>query len=277
MHTVVSFHAHPDDEVLICGGTLARAAAGGHRVVVVFATDGEAGLADAYHGAGRPAELGERRRAEARAACDTLGVSRVEFLGYPDSGSGATPAAGTFAATDVSEAAGRLATLLREEAADVLTTYDVRGGYGHPDHRQVHRVGARAAELAGTAVVLQATVDRSWLWRLTRLAARIPGVPGYVGASRLKDGFADPAEITHRVDVRRYAVQKRAALEAHRSQHGGGREVRTAALLLRLPRPVFRAALGREWFVQTGRAPGAAPSDDIFDALSPGLRAVGAR
>src|SRR6185312_10538802 len=151
-HTLVVFHAHPDDEALLTGGTMARAAAAGHRVVVVFATDGGAGLASSAYGSrGR---MGPVRRAEARAAARVLGAGRVEFLGYADSGMAGEPSglAGSFSAADRDEA---------DERADVVTSYDPLGGYGHPDHVQVHRVGALAAALAGAPVLLEATVDRT--------------------------------------------------------------------------------------------------------------------
>ena len=89
-----------------------------------------------------------------------LGVARVEFLGYVDSGMVDTDtngASGSFWSADVEEAAERLAAILREEDAEVLTCYDRIGGYGHPDHIQVHRVGRRAGELAGTPRVYEAT------------------------------------------------------------------------------------------------------------------------
>ena len=70
---------------------------------------------------------------------------------------------GSFAAADVDEAAGALAGILVEEGADVLVTYDEHGGYGHPDHVQVHRVGMRAADLAGTPVVYMATMNRDFM------------------------------------------------------------------------------------------------------------------
>ena len=170
----VFFHAHPDDEALLTAGTMARLAADGHRVVLVVATAGERGLssaAPATVGCG----LGEVRKAELLASARALGCARVEFLGYGDSGldGQAVPADGPipFRGVDVDEAAAVLADLLREEDAALLSTYDAAGGYGHPDHVQVHRVGARAAELAGTPLVLQATVDRDLLLRVPAAAA----------------------------------------------------------------------------------------------------------
>src|SRR5688572_16699957 len=90
MATVVSFHAHPDDESIQVGGTLAKAAADGHRVVLVFATRGEHGeVEDGFLADGET--LGERREAETMASADVLGAKRVDFLGYEDSGMIGTP------------------------------------------------------------------------------------------------------------------------------------------------------------------------------------------
>src|SRR5690606_14412069 len=85
------------------------------------------------------------------------------FLGYVDSGSVGESDHGdpwNFWSADVDQAANRLAAILREESADLLTTYDDHGGYGHPDHIQVHRVGRRSAEVAGVPLVAQATSNR---------------------------------------------------------------------------------------------------------------------
>lgn len=263
--TLVAFHAHPDDETLLTGGTLARAAAEGHRVVLVTATLGEAGLS----AGGTGEALARRRREELLAAARELGCARVETLGYLDSGlDGAYRAAARrFADVPVDEAAGRLAEILRQERADVLTGYDPRGGYGHPDHVHVHRVAAAAARMAGTPVLLQATIDRGALrpvLALLRVAGRLlPALP--LGGAAT--AFTDRREITHVVDVRRYHRQKRSAMRAHASQAEGGGGVRTLALLSRLPGPLFRAVAGREWFVEDGRAPGARPSGDVFETV----------
>jgi len=280
--TVVSFHAHPDDETLLTGGTLARIAAEGHRVVLVTATLGEAGLADGPPGAA----LAIRRRTELLAAAAALGCARVETLGYLDSGlhgdhphavppgaagdPGDPGAAGTparYAEAPVAAAAARLAAILREERADVLTSYDRRGGYGHPDHVQVHRVGALAAGLAATPVLLEATIDRAALrplLTLLRVAGRLlPGLP--LGSD--SPVFTAHENLTHTIDVRPYLRQKRSAMRAHVSQAEGGRGPRTLAVLSRLPGPLFARVAGREWFVEIGREPGPHPATDIFATL----------
>jgi LmbE family N-acetylglucosaminyl deacetylase len=262
--TLVAFHAHPDDEALLTGGTLARVAAEGHRVVLVTATAGEQGLAED----GRPDEpLGPTRLIELQRAADALGCARVVVLGYPDSGSGGPLMPGTFAAIDPALPARRLADVLVEEHADVLTTYDARGGYGHRDHVQVHRVGKLAAELANTRLVLEATVDRSRLQRLARLMAVTPGLSHLVPADRFARSYTSPADLTHSIDVRRYLDAKRAALAAHATQEAGGLGLRTVALLLRLPRPLLATVLGREWFREPGRRPGGVLLDDVFASL----------
>ena len=270
-YVLVSLHAHPDDEALLTGGTLARAAAEGHRVVLVVATDGAAGLADAAPGQ----DLADRRTRELAASAAALGVARVVRLGHRDSGylepAGGGDGTPVFSELPVPRVAAEVAAVLLEEGADVLTTYDARGGYGHPDHVHVHRVGVAAAELAGTPVVLEATIDRTWVRRALRLAGLVPGLVGDVTAARVQDGFTARRDLTHRVDVRAHTPAKRAALAAHASQSetGGRRGVRGIGALLLLPRPVFRRALGREWFTERGRAPGATPLDDVFASLRP--------
>lgn len=271
-YTIVSFHAHPDDEALLTAGTLARAAAEGHRVVLVTATAGEAGLAASQFGP--PDRLAQARLEELRRSAGAIGAARVELLGYADSGlDGRAPipadpsAPVPFARADVEQAALRLAALLCEERADVLTSYDPAGGYGHPDHVQVHRVAARAAEVAGTPVVLEATVDRDLLRRAVRLVAKVHTLPPEFDVSTFDRAYTPREQITHRVDVRRYTDRKRASMQAHASQATADSGDRTLAALLRLPRPAYRWVLGREWFVERGRAAGGPKLDDVFASV----------
>lgn len=241
--TVVSFHAHPDDEALLAAGTLAGLAAAAHRVVIVTATLGEQGLAEPVHPPGHL--LARVRLGELTDSALAIGAARLVVLGYADSGmDGRAGGSRAFAVADVEDAAAVLAGVLEEERADVLTVYDAAGGYGHPDHVRVHQVGLRAAQLAGTPVVWEVTVDRRLLLRAT---AWLPRLPGGQARRRLARSFADPQAINLRVDVRHHADAKRAALAAHRSQQRPG--WRTVAVLLALPGPVFRRALGTEWFV----------------------------
>jgi LmbE family N-acetylglucosaminyl deacetylase len=263
--TLVSFHAHPDDESLLTGGTLALAAAAGHRVVLVVATEGGRGLAGPRDGSG--AMLSRVRMAELDRAASALGCARVVSLGYADSGLRPAPADGdAFVHADVDEAAHRLADVLREERADVLTVYDRNGGYGHPDHVQVHRVGVEAARLAGTPVVLEATVPAR-AFRMLLAGLRLLGHP--VGRSAplgTHQVFADPGRITHRVRVTGVLRAKRAAMAAHGSQRRGDGTVRLLDHVLRLPLPLLGLVFGHEWFVERGRIPHG-KEGDVFASL----------
>lgn len=262
--TLVAFHAHPDDEALLMGGTLARLAAEGHRVVLAVATDGEAGAAASAYGSGPG--LAAFRRDELERSARALGCARVVRLGFKDSGSSDVPYDEGFSTLPIEDAAAPLIELLREERADALTIYDPAGGYGHPDHRQVHSVGTYAAVRAGTPLVLEATIDRHLIRRLIRIVEAIPGILPGVSSAAYDNAYSPGAAITHRVDVRRYAPQKRASFAAHASQASSDGSARTLALLLKLPRWLFRSVLGREWYVEHGRTPGT-PLDDLFASL----------
>ncbi len=248
-YTLVMFHAHPDDESIATAGTMARAKAEGHRVVLVLATRGE--LGEFAPDALAPGEsLTERRVAELAASAEILGVDRLEYLGYRDSGMDGEPTnhdADAFARADVEEAAARLAQILRDERADVLTVYDDHGGYGHPDHVQVHRVGVRAAELAGTRRVYESTMNRDWIRTLIeRRADEMLDAPD---AAQMDD-FGSPASIiTTTVDVGDYLEQKRAAMAAHASQ------IPPDSFFLSMPLEAFAEAFGAEWFIRRD-APG---------------------
>jgi LmbE family N-acetylglucosaminyl deacetylase len=253
MATVVAFHAHPDDEALLTGGTLARLVAEGHRVVLVVACDGEMGEA-------RPTG-GTKRLDELRASGCVLGVSRVVHLGYADSGHGPVlfpdPAdRARFVSASPDEAAERLADLLREERAEILVGYDPNGGYRHRDHIRVHEVATRAAQLAGTPRLMEATLPREPILRAYKVVSTLRLVRRYDGAE-VRRSFTARGEITHRIDVRRYADKKRAALACHASQTSGtGRSARLFGLMTRLPLPVFGLLFGREYYVEVGTPSG---------------------
>lgn len=261
----VFFHAHPDDEAIATGGTMARAHAEGHRVVLVVATDGAHGevpddLADGE-------TLADRRRTETAGSAAALGIDRVEFLGYRDSGMTGWEGNGdpdSFWRADLDLAAGRLADILRDEGADVVTIYDWHGGYGHPDHIQVHRVGKRAAELVADELpdlrVFESTMNRDEMRRGLEMAEAMGadfGPEGDDGDTFDPDGPMDDgnpmgtpeAEITLCVDVTGFVEHKRAALTAHRSQ------VSDQSFFLRMPTDMFAQAFGREWFIEHDRTP----------------------
>ena len=262
MGTLVCFHAHPDDEAIATGGTMARAHAEGHRVVLVVATDGSHGEVPDDLAGGET--LADRRRAETLASARELGIDRVEFLGYTDSGMtgwAQNHHDGSFWRADVDEAAQRLAGLLVEETADVLTIYDWHGGYGHPDHIQVHRVGCRAEEVVRDRLpalrVAESTMNRDDMRRGLELAREI-GTEGldpdeFDPDAPMDDGnpMGTPeAELTLGVDVSAYVDRKRASIAAHRSQ------VTDSSFFLQMPDELFAQAFGREWYVEHDREPG---------------------
>jgi LmbE family N-acetylglucosaminyl deacetylase len=249
--TLVCFHAHPDDEAILTGGTMARAADDGHRVVVVFATRGDHG--EVAEGVLSDTEvLADRRDDEARRAAEILGVARVEFLDYRDSGMAETDtnlAEGSFWTADVEAAASRLAGILQEEHADVFTTYDERGGYGHPDHIQAHRVGVRAAELAGTRRVYAATVSRQHFLTIAR--DQFAEMPPDAQAPNPEDFDlgVDESRITTWIDVTSVIDRKRAAMAAHASQ------IPEESFFLALGGDDFVRTFGLEWYIRLDSNP----------------------
>lgn len=255
MGTLVCFHAHPDDESMTTGGSMARAVAEGHRVVLVIATNGELGeVPDDLE----PGEtLLDRRRRESEASAAALGVHRLEWLGYKDSGmtgweQNNDPA--SLWQTPVEEAAQRLATILRDENADVVTVYDWHGNYGHPDHVQVHRIGHRAAEIAGVTRVFEATMNRDSMRRFFEMARDAGEKFGPEDEDWDPDGPADDgnpfgtpeSELTHAVDVSGFVAHKRASISCHKSQ------VTDAGFFMSMPDEAFAAAFGTEWFTLKG-------------------------
>lgn len=264
MATLVSFHAHPDDESIATGGTLAKAAKAGHRTVLVFGTKGEHGeVLDGF--LDQDELLGERRVKETERSAEILGVQRVEWLGYTDSGMMGTPEndlAGSFWSADIEEAAERLAQILREEQADVLTIYDSDGNYGHPDHIQVHRVGLRAAELAGTPRVFEGTINRDHIKRVMLAAAESGELPGEDAPTPDDfETFGRPESvITTTVDVRDFLEQKRASMAAHASQ------IAESSFFLAMPPEQFELGFGQEWFIRRD-VPETHRDDDLFADL----------
>lgn len=252
--TIVFFHAHPDDESSQTSGSMARASAEGHRVVVVYATNGDHGeVPDDLE----PGEtLVDRRRKEAAASARATGTHRVAWLDFVDSGmtgweQNSDPASFHNAELDV--AADRLVAILDEEDADIVTGYDWHGGYGHPDHIKVHQVLHRAADRAARRPrVLEVTMNRDAMRRM--LAAAPPEARGEFDP----DGPADDgnpigspeAEIHWQVDVSEYLPNRRAAMQAHASQ------VTDIGMFMAMPPEVFSAMFGTEHYIEPGRPAG---------------------
>jgi LmbE family N-acetylglucosaminyl deacetylase len=247
---LVSLHAHPDDEAIFTGGTIAAAVESGWRVVLVVATDGDLGSSPASG-----VDVATHRRAEALAAAVVLGIERVEFLGYGDSGylapagdSARTWVArarglrsGTLADAFVGGAARRVRDILVEEDATVLTSYDANGVYGHIDHVLVHEIASRSVEDTDCALV-EATIGRHALRDLrSNLLGR--GLASNLWPPALVEqiGVEDGPDLVS-VDVSAHLVTKLTAVAAHSSQ------VVEAATFMGLPAGAFHHLLGTEWF-----------------------------
>ncbi|HEY6275797.1 MAG TPA: N-acetyl-1-D-myo-inositol-2-amino-2-deoxy-alpha-D-glucopyranoside deacetylase [Streptosporangiaceae bacterium] len=226
-------HAHPDDESIETGATMAAYAASGARVTLVTCTLGELGEVIPPALAGLAGDrLGQHRTGELAAACAALGVSDHRFLGGPgrwrDSGMMGLPANADprcFWQADVAEAAAALAEVIREVRPQVLVSYDANGYYGHPDHIQAHRVSRAAVRLAGeggspwgVAKVYATAMPRSVLARLIELG---PGRPERFrqvrSVSELPFGVADD-QVTTEIDGTAQLSAKTAALRAHATQ-----------------------------------------------------------
>jgi LmbE family N-acetylglucosaminyl deacetylase len=255
--TIVFLHAHPDDEASQTAGTMRQAADAGHRVVCVFATNGDHGTVPDDLGEGESVVL--RRRAEAEGSARVLGTARVAWLGYADSGMTGWEQNSheqSFHTADIEEAAQRLARILDEEQADVVVGYDWHGVYGHPDHVKVHGVVHRAAELAGRRPrVLESTMNRDELRRqyaVAREAGMVSEQTDWDPDAPADDGNpvgTPEAELHWRVDVRDVVAAKREALSCHSSQE----DVRW---LLSLGEEEFAIAFGTEWYAEPGRPGG---------------------
>jgi N-acetyl-1-D-myo-inositol-2-amino-2-deoxy-alpha-D-glucopyranoside deacetylase len=276
-NSLLLVHAHPDDESLSTGGTIARYAAAGVRVVVVTCTLGEHGeiIGDELAGlaAERADQLGGYRLAELRAACAALGVHTHRFLGgigrWRDSGMAGTPAnedPRAFAAGDIGQQAAELGKILDEVRPDVLVSYDSGGGYGHPDHVRAHEVTMAAAtgrEHAVFCVVsARSTVEEgvAALARMPRLPFRLPK-PGELPA------LPDPV-VTTTIDIAARLPAKLAALRAHATQVAvweGADGQRAYALTDGVARPVCAV---EQFTLAHGRADPAQVRSDLFGGLA---------
>jgi N-acetyl-1-D-myo-inositol-2-amino-2-deoxy-alpha-D-glucopyranoside deacetylase len=243
-HRMVVVHAHPDDEVLTTGATMAMYAAAGAQVTLVTCTLGEEGeiLVPelAYLAAAATDSLGAYRITELEAATKALGVSDQRFLGAPgkyrDSGMIGTPQndrADCFWQADLDTAAADLVAVLREVRPQVLISYDENGGYGHPDHIKANRVMHRGAELAAEA---EFRPDLGPPWRTAKIyycvipwsflqagidALRAAGDTEFFGgAERAEDlPFGVPDEVvTTIVNGDDFIEAKMAAMRAHATQ-----------------------------------------------------------
>lgn len=263
MAVLVCLHAHPDDEVMSTGGTMMKAVDEGHTVVLVTATGGECGeYPEGFLAEGET--LKDRRSIELDKSVEILGIHKLVRLGYRDSGMIGTEDnqnPDCFWQADVELAATKLAEILVSLDSDVLTVYDDHGGYGHPDHIQVHRVGIRAAEIAGIKRVFQASMNRDLFKEFLASAPRDDGSETEGSQVPDLDEFTigtPESDLNVCVDVVGYVDRKREALLAHASQ------IPEDSWFQSLPEELVTRMFSREWFIYGG-VDGEKQITDLFD------------
>ena len=270
-------HAHPDDESIGTGATMAKYAADGAQVTLVTCTLGELGEVippDLAHLAwDADGGLGQHRIGELAAACAALGVTDHRFLGgvgrWRDSGMMGTPSndwPGCFWQADLDEAARALLSIITEVRPQVLVTYDANGFYGHPDHIQAHRVAWRAFELAdglvrkfyATAIPKSVLAEAMALLDDSTADTELGGTElggtelggtelGGTDFTKVESVDAlpfgtDDELVTTRIDARAYLAAKLAAMRAHATQ------IAVDSPFFALSDMVGQRALGTEYY-----------------------------
>jgi N-acetyl-1-D-myo-inositol-2-amino-2-deoxy-alpha-D-glucopyranoside deacetylase len=278
-------HAHPDDETIGTGATMAKYVAEGAQVTLITCTLGEEGeilVPELEHlAAERDDALGPHRFGELAAAMAELGVTDHRFLGGPgrwrDSGmiglaSNDNPAC--FWQADLTEAVGELVAVMRDVRPQVVISYNDVGGYGHPDHIQAHRVTVGGFEASGDPsrypdagepwtpsklyeTAIPVSVLRAGYDALTALGEDAPFAT--TDPDELTFGIPD-AEVTAVIDAREQLPAKLAALRAHRTQ------ISVSGRFFALSNHIGQAASGIEYYLQSrgARVPGADPETDLF-------------
>ena len=278
MPGLLSFHAHPDDEVIQTGGILAQAAADGRPTMVLTATDGAEGEVHNYDD---PEEVKTRlaqvRAGEMADAMAILGVGEQHFLGYRDSGmmgedSNFHP--NCFWQADFDAAVGRVIGHIRRFRPDVMTIYDPYGGYGHPDHIQVHRVGLAALWAAMDQARYQLGPDEepwmvpkvywsSWPRSRRRKFAEIRLAAGEITQEEydLATVSGTPDELLTAIDTSRWVDVKLKALRAHRSQ------IPDDWFMLRVDEEMRGEVVGLETFYRVHSSVDVDDDGDVFAGL----------
>jgi N-acetyl-1-D-myo-inositol-2-amino-2-deoxy-alpha-D-glucopyranoside deacetylase len=285
-------HAHPDDETINNGATMARYVAEGAQVTLLTCTLGEEGEVLvpelAMLAVDEADQLGGYRIGELRAAMDALGVTDFRFLGgagrYRDSGMMGTPAnekPRAFWNADLDEAVAHAVAVVRETRPQVVVTYDENGGYGHPDHIQAHRVAMGAVAAAAdpayrpelgqpwsVAKVYWCCIPRSVLQEGIEAMAAV-GESFFEGVTTADDlPFGVPDEdVTAAVDGRAFANHKDAAMRAHPTQ------IMVDGPFFALSNNLGLEVLAIEYYrlVRGERGPGSTASNGWEDDLFAGL------
>ena len=295
--TLMTVHAHPDDETIGTGGTMARAVADGRRVVLVTGTRGELGeiVVPEMDTPANHHRLGELRAAELEAAMGELGVTEWENLGYRDSGMMGDPGnrdPRNYWQADLDAAIGRLVWLVRTFQPDVMTTYNDFGGYGHPDHIRTHLVAVGAFARAGDpGAYPEQLSDDLKAWAPTKLYEQVisrgqrdsmnermaalgrrsfwlppeDATPEQLAehAAFMDRATVSDSAITTRVDIADYLDPKWAAIRRHVTQIS----LESPFMLLGLEG--WREAWSTESYIlRESRVPTSLPETDLFAGLA---------
>jgi N-acetyl-1-D-myo-inositol-2-amino-2-deoxy-alpha-D-glucopyranoside deacetylase len=282
---LVLVHAHPDDEAIGTGGTIARYSDDGAHVCLITCTNGELGEIAEVPELG-PIEgfrdrLGEVRRAELEEACRRLGRVDLRILGFHDSGMAGTPENSdpkVFVNQSIDDAVRLIVPILREVRPQVLITYNEYGFYGHPDHIRAHEAALAAVEAAAdpsyeadagpvhaVSKVYYTAIPKGLLRSAREMASEI-------GWETPDDAFTeedietigtDDERITTALDVTAYVERKFDALRAHRTQLG------TTQWALDMPEQFRVLAFGLEHYVlaRSSVARANAVESDLFEGL----------
>ncbi|HEX6488617.1 MAG TPA: PIG-L family deacetylase [Candidatus Dormibacteraeota bacterium] len=267
MPTLLAVHAHPDDESIFGGGAMLRAHREGKRVVLITSTGGEVGEIHNMDEASSRPRLKEIRQAELEAAAAILGVDRIVWLGYRDSGMAGTgdnenPA--SFHQAPLEETAAKVAAIIDEESPEVVITYGPDGVYGHPDHIKAHLTAVAAWDLLAGQGGAPARIWYTGFPRRGLEEFRKRLEEAGQDASSFDNGTVlgiPDEEIDAVLDVQDLAEEKRRAFQAHVSQND------PSSFFLNTPDDVFQQAFGTEYYT-LGR--GEKPDrqlTDLFEAL----------
>ena len=256
---VVGVFAHPDDEALLAGGTLARYAAEGARVAVICCTGGEAG--ENRDPSVESARLSQSRREELRTSCARLGVGHLEILDFHDSGIPARGDPRSLVAAPLAQVTAVITAALAPLAPDAVITHDPSGGYGHPDHIRASEATTLAVgRLDRRPLLYHAVIPRRVIdaFQGAFVAAGIQaGRAAAAGADMERDAGAPDGVVTTTIDVSAHVLTKRHAVRAHRTQM-------TDHVLFRLPWPVLAVLWREEHFALHGEPRPATVARDLF-------------
>jgi LmbE family N-acetylglucosaminyl deacetylase len=276
--TLLAVFAHPDDESFGVGGTLAKYAANGTRVVLVCATRGEVGeISDAS--LATPESLAHVREDELRCAANTLGITDLLFLDYRDSGMDGTPEnlnPHAFIQAPPHEVVEKLVRVIRELQPQVVITFDPGGGYGHPDHIAISRYTTQACSQASSSTdfpeagppwqpmrLFYNTIPASFFVEMRRKMQALKMDTSQLDGFNPQHNSFDDDQIKARIDVTQFVEAKWNALQCHQTQFGPDN------LLRLLPEVDLRQMISFEYFALANPIPenGSQEMDDLFSGM----------